>query len=83
MFAGGCTLEAAEMMCEDILSPAQVLDGIASLLDRSLLHLESDLQREPRYVMMETVREYGLERVASSGEDAVLRASGVLATSYD
>jgi predicted ATPase/DNA-binding XRE family transcriptional regulator len=73
VFVGGCTLEAAEMMCEDVLSPGQVLAGIASLLDKSLLHREVGVHGETRYIMLETVREYGLERAASSGKDAALR----------
>ena len=71
VFVGGCTLAAAEMMCEDVLSPAQVLDGIASLMDKSLLHRETGLYGEPRYAMLETVREYGLERVAQSVEEQI------------
>ncbi|MGB4975203.1 MAG: hypothetical protein WBR35_00505, partial [Anaerolineae bacterium] len=87
VFVGGCTLEAAEMLCGAdaapspslpfSLSPPQVLDGIASLLDKSLLQRETSLHGEPRYVMLETVREYGLERVALSGHEAALRARHV------
>ena len=73
VFVGGCTLEAAEMMCEDTLSPAQLLDGIGSLLDKSLLHREPGLHGEPRYVMLETVREYALERLALSRQEGALR----------
>jgi predicted ATPase/DNA-binding XRE family transcriptional regulator len=72
VFVGGCTLEAAEMMCEDVLSPVQVLDGIASLLDKSLLHREAGLYGEPRFAMLETVSEYALERSALSGDDSAL-----------
>ena len=69
VFAGGCTLQAAQMLCGEhlaptlplSLTPTQVLDGIASLLDRSLLHRETGLHGDSRYVMLETVREYGLE----------------------
>ena len=60
VFVGGCTLEAAEMLCEDVLSSAQILDGIASLLDKSLLHREISLHGEPRYILLETVRELSL-----------------------
>ena len=71
VFVGGCTLEAAEAVCaEDEKDPAascNVLDGVASLLDKSLLHREIDLHGKPRYVMLETVREYALERLAASG----------------
>ena len=73
MFAGGCTLEAAQMMCEDALSPAQVLDGIASLLDKSLLHRETGLYGEPRHAMLETVREYCFEQLAAQGQELAMR----------
>ena len=72
VFAGGCTLEAAEMMCEDVLSSAQVLEGIASLLDKSLLHRETGLYGKPRYVLLETLREYGLEVLTASGQEELL-----------
>ena len=72
VFVGGCTLEAAEMMCEDVLSPAQVLDGIASLLDKSLLNREAGLYDEPRYAMLETMREYGLERLAANRDETAM-----------
>ena len=71
VFVGGCTLEAAEAVCEDqAKSPAtfQVLDGIASLLDKSLLHRETGLNGESRYVLFETVREFASERLVAVGE---------------
>ena len=73
VFVGGCTLQTAEMMCADFLTPAQVLDYIALLLDKNLLHRETGLYGEPRYVMFETVREYGLEHMARIGGETVLR----------
>ena len=73
VFVGGCTLQAAELMCEDILTPERLLDGIGSLLDKSLLHREPGLHGEPRYVMLETVREYALERLALAGQEGTLR----------
>ena len=76
IFLGGFTLEAAELLCGDALSlplsPTQVLDGIGSLLDKNLLHRETGLYGDPRYVMLEMVREYGTERVVvSSWQDAL------------
>ncbi len=73
VFVGGCTLEAAEMLCEDVLSPTQVFDGIASLLDKSLLHRQTGLYGEARFILLETVREYALERVVVNGEEDALR----------
>jgi len=74
VFVGGCTLQAAEMMCEDVLSPAQVFGSIASLLGKSLLLREADQRGLSRYIMLETVREYGLERLDQSGEKTKARA---------
>ena len=68
VFAGGCTLEAAETVCGDERAAGHVLDGIALLLDKSLLQRETGQHGEARYVMLETVREYAMERLEVSGE---------------
>jgi predicted ATPase/DNA-binding CsgD family transcriptional regulator len=70
VFVGGCTLEAAEVVCgtlSDSEEAGPILDSIASLLDKSLLK-QTEQDDEPRLLMLETVREYGLESLASSGE---------------
>jgi tetratricopeptide (TPR) repeat protein len=74
VFAGGRTLEAIEAVCdpEDDLS-AEVLDGVASLVDKSLLREEEGTGGEPRFVMLETVHEYARERLLESGETEELR----------
>ncbi|MDP9350852.1 MAG: tetratricopeptide repeat protein [Chloroflexota bacterium] len=67
VFAGGFTLEAAEAVCgpDDELD---VLGGVESLLDNSLLRRLGGEVSEPRFGMLETVREYALERMEDSGE---------------
>ncbi len=74
VFVGGCTLAAAEAVAA---APdnheIDVLDGIASLVSRSLLQSEEGPEGETRYRMLETVREFGLERLAAAGETAAVR----------
>jgi DNA-binding CsgD family transcriptional regulator len=57
--------------------PESVLDGVASLVDSSLLRRE-ERDEEPRYRMLETVREYGQERLAASGEVEAARRAHAL-----
>jgi predicted ATPase/DNA-binding CsgD family transcriptional regulator len=74
IFVGGFTLDAAEEICVDgIESEVDVLDGVTSLVDMSLLRHEAGADDESRLVMLETIREYGLERLEASGEAAELR----------
>jgi predicted ATPase/DNA-binding CsgD family transcriptional regulator len=69
VFAGGCTLEAVEGLYTALGElPAAVLDGVASLMDKSLLRQVEQEGEEPRLLMLATIREYGLEALASSGE---------------
>jgi predicted ATPase/DNA-binding CsgD family transcriptional regulator len=81
VFAGGCTLELAETVCRPspepsargAVEPPDVVDALASLVDKSLLERRDGLGGEPRFVMLETLREYAGERLESSGEAARLR----------
>jgi predicted ATPase len=74
VFVGGCTLEAAEAVCDTKSDLGlDLLDGIDSLMDKSLLQKIEPAGGEPRFVMLETIREYGLERLASSGEELLTR----------
>jgi predicted ATPase len=69
VFVGGCTLEAAEAVCnagEDL--DIDLLDGVTSLVDKSLLSQIGPGDAEPRFTMLETIREYGMERLEQSGE---------------
>jgi DNA-binding CsgD family transcriptional regulator/tetratricopeptide (TPR) repeat protein len=69
VFVGGCTLEAVEGLSTALGEmPAAVLDGMASLIDKSLLRQVEQEGEEPRLLMLATIREYGLEVLASSGE---------------
>ncbi len=74
VFVGGCTLQAIETICAalDTRTPiVSVLDGVASLSDKSLLRQIEAEAEEPRFVMLETIREYGQEALAASGEAEV------------
>jgi tetratricopeptide (TPR) repeat protein len=51
------------------------LEGVTALVDKSLLRQEAGEDEEPRFAMLETVREYALERLAESGEDTLTRAA--------
>ena len=69
VFAGGCTLSAAEAVC-DLGGEVDVLAGLDSLLDKNLLRRSDGDQEEPRVGMLETIREYALELLKVSGEAA-------------
>ena len=74
VFVGGCTLEAAEAVCDTKSDLGlDLLEGVDSLMDKSLLQKIEPARGEPRFVMLETIREYGLERLASSGEEPLTR----------
>ena len=60
LFVGGCTLEAAEAVCGTGSEGSFVLDSVASLIDKSLLHQVEQEGEEPRLAMLETIREFGL-----------------------
>src|SRR5437762_11021339 len=71
VFVGGCTLQAIEAVCTDASDggeAGQVLERVTSLIDISLLQQTEQEGQEPRLLMLETIREYGLEVLATSGE---------------
>lgn len=74
VFVGGCTLETAEAVCSiagDM--KVDILDVVASLVDKGLLRQEEQSDNEPRFMMLETIREYGLEQLEASEEAEVVR----------
>jgi predicted ATPase/DNA-binding CsgD family transcriptional regulator len=80
VFVGGFTLEAAEAVCGLDDPSLDVLEGTSTLVEESLLRLFEPPDGgpdagTPRFAMLETIREYGLEQLAASGdEEAVRRA---------
>ncbi|HET7091919.1 MAG TPA: tetratricopeptide repeat protein, partial [Thermomicrobiales bacterium] len=67
IFAGGGTLDAFAAVAEEGGEPLAVLDALTSLADKSLLRLSDDGD-EPRLAMLETIRDFGRERLAELGE---------------
>lgn len=65
VFVGGCSLEAAEAVCAE--APLSVVEGLASLVDKSLLRAEH-AGDEGRFSMLESVHEYALEKLRASGQ---------------
>ncbi len=69
VFAGSWSLEAAEAVCGAVgLLATSTLDGLQALLDQHLVQRVGDVGGEPGFTMLETIREYALERLAERGE---------------
>jgi predicted ATPase len=74
VFVGGCTLEGAEAVCDargDL--DLDLLDGMASMVDKSLAQQVEPPRGETRFVMLETIREYALEKLEASGEESLTK----------
>lgn len=67
VFAGGSTLEAAKAI-SDLGNETGVLQHMSALVDKSLVQQRGSIEHEPRFTMLQTVREYALERLEESGE---------------
>jgi predicted ATPase len=76
VFPAGATLAMAERVCADELLPSvQVLPALSGLVDKSIIAAGQSASADlaPRYRMLETVRAYGLERLAEAGEHDRIR----------
>jgi len=74
VFTGGCTLEGVEAVCDtkgDL--GLEVLDGMASMVDKSLAQHVEQVDAETRFLMLSTIREYALERLAESDDESAAR----------
>ena len=74
VFAGGFTLEAAEAVCSQGMKRSDILDLLGHLVDKSLVIVEADSEViGTRYRLLETIRQYALEKLVETGEASVIR----------
>jgi predicted ATPase/class 3 adenylate cyclase len=74
VFVGGCTIESAEAVCDPNGELGlDVLDGMASLVDKSLLRRTESADGEPRFGMLETIREFAVEALEAQGDAQLVR----------
>src|SRR5262249_7259227 len=74
VFPGGCTLQGVAAVCDaggDL--SLDVLNGLTTLVEQSLLWIDESRPGAPRYRMLETIREYAAEELEASGEAEGLR----------
>jgi predicted ATPase len=71
VFSGGWTLDAAWRVAGDVADPDAMFEVLSRLVDRSLVTM--DEAEEPRFRMLETVRQYALEKLRESGEEHSVR----------
>jgi non-specific serine/threonine protein kinase len=75
VFAGGCTVDAVEAACADARHAGAPLDDLSSLVDQSLMQRSTQAggEGEPRFEMLQVVREFALDRLAAAGEEEAAR----------
>ncbi|MDQ6660106.1 MAG: tetratricopeptide repeat protein, partial [Chloroflexota bacterium] len=78
VFVDGCTWEAAEEVCTAGGFKGDMLEGLVSLVDKSLLRQEEQAGGEARFWMLQTLREFGIERLVSTGELEATRTAHAL-----
>jgi len=70
VFVGGCTMEGGEAVCNTRYDLGiDLFDGLSSLLDKNLIQRAERHDSEARFTMLETIREYAIERLRSNGEE--------------
>jgi non-specific serine/threonine protein kinase len=75
VFVGGWSLEAAEMVCARDGDSSQVMERLGDLVAKSIAVFYLDDLGEPRYRLLESLREFALERLREAGEEPDLRSS--------
>jgi predicted ATPase/class 3 adenylate cyclase len=75
VFTGGWTIEGAEAVCDPTELGLDLLDGLTSLVDQSLVRRPESDGGQVRFSMLETIREFGQEQLHASGEFDRLRRS--------
>ncbi|RPI81535.1 MAG: adenylate/guanylate cyclase domain-containing protein, partial [Chloroflexi bacterium] len=73
VFVGGCTIAAVETVAGDNPTSVSILDCLGSLLDKSLLRETNSTNNEPRFELLEMLREFGLEQLGVSGEQETIQ----------
>ncbi|WAM19941.1 LuxR C-terminal-related transcriptional regulator (plasmid) [Rhodococcus sp. JS3073] len=72
VFAGGFELDAAESLGTGLLAREEVMDVVARLVDQSIL-IREEASTVARYRLLESLREYGYQKLREMGEEAALR----------
>jgi predicted ATPase len=69
VFVGGISLDAVESICQPGADGRQAYDVLSALVDHSLVQSDPPASGETRFLMLETLRDYGLEQLEVTGED--------------
>ena len=82
VFAGGATLEAASQVCaeanetgEQVVEPAELMELLAALVDKSMAQRRGEDESDTRYRLLQTLSDYGRERLIEAGELDSTRAA--------